>query len=372
MTRPSDAGPRAEIFENTPARPLPLAVTMGEPGGVGGEITLKAWRLLRRENAPFFVIDDPDRLRRIVKDQIGAAGPNASNAIDVAEIAAPEDASGVFADALPVLSLGAPITATAGKAEAKNARAVIRSIEHAVTLALDGLVAAVVTNPIQKASLIESGFEFPGHTEFLGALTDAKSIRKTSVAGGQRRGPVMMLSSPALKVVPVTVHLPLSEAVRALTPELIVRTARVTHESLVRDWNITAPRIVLSGLNPHAGEDGALGEEDAAIIAPAVRALRAEGIDARGPAPADTLFHAEARETYDAALCMYHDQALIPAKTLAFHEAVNVTLGLPIIRTSPDHGTALDIAGAGVARPDSLIAAIRLARDMADNRATTR
>ena len=208
-----------------------------------------------------------------------------------------------------------------------------------------------------------AGFRFPGHTEYLADLTS-----KAPMPTGGKRGPVMMLSGPQLRTVPVTIHQSVKDAIAGLRPDLIIKTALVTHEALKNDFGIASPRLAISGLNPHAGEEGMFGAEDAMIIAPAVDELKAMGVDARGPLPADTMFHEDARAKYDAALCMLHDQALIPAKTLAFHEAVNVTLGLPIIRTSPDHGAALDIAGKGIARPDSLIAAIKLAAQMASRR----
>lgn len=327
----------------------PLALTMGEPGGIGAEIAVRAWRALASAGPVFFAIDDPARLE--------AAGAT------VAVIASPRDAAGVFAERLPVLPLEAAIKAKPGVADAANATHVLQSIRRAVELALSGAAAGVVTNPIQKSSLIEAGFKFPGHTEFLGALTEPTAMPR-------RRGPVMMLASPALRVVPVTVHAPLAVAIRSLTAEMIVNTARIVAESLKFDFGIAQPRLAVAGLNPHAGEKGALGGEDDAIVAPAIAALRAAGVEAVGPLPADTMFHAAARARYDAAICMYHDQALIPIKTLAFDEAVNVTLGLPIVRTSPDHGTALDIAGKGLARADSLIAAIRLAAEIAARRAS--
>lgn len=328
----------------------PLAITMGEPGGVGGELTVKAWRALAGGGAAFFVIDDPERLAAL-----GAP---------VAAVASPADAAAIFAEKLPVLDIGARISVMPGKADPATAPLVIASIEKAVALALAGEAAGVVTNPIQKSILIAAGFKFPGHTEFLGALTD-----QTPMPAGRRRGPVMMLSSPDLRTVPVTAHIPLARAAATLTSDAIIRAGVITAEALLNDFGIACPRLAIAGLNPHAGEEGALGREDAAIIAPAIEALREAGVDARGPLPADTMFHPRARALYDAALCMYHDQALIPIKTIAFDEAVNVTLGLPIIRTSPDHGTALDIAGKGVARPDSLIAAIRLAGELASRRA---
>ncbi|MEO1135172.1 MAG: 4-hydroxythreonine-4-phosphate dehydrogenase PdxA [Pseudomonadota bacterium] len=325
----------------------PLALTMGEPGGVGPDITVSAWKALRSKGPTFFVIADPALFEA-----------NAINVIDT-----PGAAARTFSNALPVLPLSQTVTATPGAATPKNAKAVIESIEKAVALTIDGDASAVITNPIQKSALISAGFAFPGHTEFLAALT-----RHIPMPASRTRGAVMMLAGPELKSVPVTIHKSVASAARELTTDQIKQTTVVTAEALRHDFGIARPRLAISGLNPHAGEAGALGEEDGAIIAPAIEALRLEGVDAFGPLPADTMFHPEARTHYDAAICMLHDQALIPAKTLAFHEAVNVTLGLPIIRTSPDHGTALDIAGKGVARPDSLVAAIRLAAAMAERR----
>ena len=322
----------------------PIAVTMGEPGGIGAEITAAAWASLRRTAPPFFAVDDPERLRRLLPS------------CPVAAVASPAEAAAVFAEALPVLPLRAPVTAALGRADPANSAAVIESIERAVALALDGDVAAVVTNPIQKGTLYAAGFSHPGHTEFLAALTGAPL-------------PVMMIASPALRVVPVTIHIPLAAVPSALTAELIVETVRIVAHDLGRDFGIAAPRIAVAGLNPHAGEDGSIGAEDRDIVRPAVERLCREGFAVAGPLPADTMFHAPARARYDVAVCMYHDQALIPAKTLDFDGGVNVTLGLPIVRTSPDHGTALDIAGQGIARPASLVAALTLARGMARQRA---
>ncbi len=330
-----------------PFAPAPLALTMGEPGGVGPEISVKAWQKLRGENLVFFVIGDPALF------ESGA----------IVEIAHPEQAAPAFSKALPVLPLKNKTKAALGIASPDNSAAVIESIERAVAFALSGAASGVVTSPIQKAALIAGGFQFTGHTEFLAKLT-----RHAPLPKGRTRGPVMMIAGPVLKTVPVTIHLSVRDAANALNASMIEQTARVVADSLRNDFGVAAPRLAISGLNPHAGENGALGTEDAAIIAPAIAALKAAGIDARGPLPADTMFHEEARATYDAALCMLHDQALIPAKTLSFHDAVNITLGLPIVRTSPDHGTALDIAGKGVARADSLSAAIKLAASMAARR----
>jgi 4-hydroxythreonine-4-phosphate dehydrogenase len=258
----------------------------------------------------------------------------------------------VFPNSLPVVPLSIPVFAEPGQPDASNAPSVIESIETAVRFARAGSAAAVVTNPIAKHVLYEAGFPHPGHTEFLAALAGD---------GGTTYHPVMMLWSEQLAVVPVTVHIPLANVPSALTTDLIVLTGRIVARALQERFGIANPRLALAGLNPHAGENGTMGTEDSTVIAPAIEILRAEGIDVAGPLPADTMFHARARSRYDAALAMYHDQALIPIKTIAFDEAVNVTLGLPFVRTSPDHGTAFDIAGKGIARPDSLMAALKLA-----------
>jgi len=328
--------------------PLPLALTMGEPAGIGGEITLQAWAR-RGEGVPmFFAIDDPARLAALAL-RLGWDVP-------VAAITAPENAAAVFAHALPVLPVGGTPRAQPRHPDPADATLVIAAIDRAVAEVRGGRAAALVTNPINKDALYRAGFRHPGHTEYLAEL-----------AGPGARS-VMMLASPELRVVPVTIHLALRRAIAELTTAAIVEAGRVTDAALKRDFAIAHPVIAVAGLNPHAGERGALGREDQDIIAPAIAELRAAGIDARGPFAADAMFHAAARRGYDAALCMYHDQALIPVKTLDFDRAVNVTLGLPFIRTSPDHGTAFDIAGTGAARPDSLIAALKLAGDMAARR----
>jgi len=319
----------------------PLALTMGEPAGIGAEIAAGAWRRLRETGPAFVLLGDADRV----------AG------IPVRCVAAPEEAPGAFARALPVLHRALPRPPVPGRPDPAHAAAVLGSIDQAVSLARAGRVAGVVTNPIHKAALYAAGFAHPGHTEYLGALA------------GTGRRPAMMLACPGLRVVPVTVHEPLRAAIARLTAALIVEQAETAAEALRRDFAIPAPRLAVAGLNPHAGEDGTLGTEERDIIAPAVAALRGRGIDARGPVPADALFAAWARPGYDAAICMYHDQALIPIKTLDMAGGVNVTLGLSIVRTSPDHGTALDIAGTGRADPSSLVAALRLAAEIARNRA---
>ncbi|HKR20238.1 MAG TPA: 4-hydroxythreonine-4-phosphate dehydrogenase PdxA [Stellaceae bacterium] len=327
----------------------PLALTMGEPAGIGGEITLKAWReRVTCAIPPFFVIDDPARLAALAQ-AIDVDAP-------VREIHDPGEAARVFPNALPVLAQSLPRPPVSGRPDPANAPAVIAAIERAVALVRDRRAGAVVTNPIQKETLYDAGFAYPGHTEFLGALAHVAH-------------PVMMLAGPELRVVPVTIHLSLADALAALSTSAIVTCGRTTAAALVRDFGVARPRLAVAALNPHAGEAGAMGHEERDIIAPAVAALAAQGIDVSGPTPADTLFHAGARTRYDAVLCMYHDQALIPLKTLDFERGVNITLGLPFIRTSPDHGTAIDIAGRGVANPASLIAALTMAGAMATRRA---
>jgi 4-hydroxythreonine-4-phosphate dehydrogenase len=268
-------------------------------------------------------------------------------------VSSPAGALECFGRALPVVPLIADVAARAGEPDPRNASAVLESIRRAVSDVREGAAAAVVTNPISKKTLYEAGFPHPGHTEYLAALSASGS--------GRSPRPVMMLAGPELRTVPVTIHIPLRDVPAALSSELIVDTGRIVAADLKRRFAIPQPRLAVAGLNPHAGEGGAMGEEDERVVRPAVAALVSEGIDALGPMPADTMFHPAARVRYDAALCMYHDQALIPVKTLAFAETVNVTLGLPFIRTSPDHGTAFDIAGTGRADASSLIAALRLA-----------
>ncbi len=324
---------------------------MGEPAGIGGEIALKAWPARTRRKLPvFFVIGDPAWLAQI------------DAAIPLAEIESPAEAAKCFKKALPVLPLRLNAHVIAGKPDHRNAACVISAIRSGVELTQSGAASALVTNPIEKAVLYGAGFSHPGHTEFLAELTGAKTA------------PVMLLACPAtakdpgLKVALVTVHLPLARVASQLRMENIIAVARSTSEALTRDFGIASPRLAIAAFNPHAGERGALGREEIEIIAPAVAALREAGMDAQGPFPADTLFHAAARRRFDCVICMYHDQALIPLKTIDFSRGVNVTLGLDIVRTSPDHGVALDIAGKGVADPSSLIAALSMARDIAANR----
>jgi len=338
-------------FDNAPSAPMrhaPIAVTMGEPAGIGGEIACIAWARHAAELPPLVLIDDPDRITKLA-DVIGYP-------VTVETVSDAADAVAIWPNALPVLPLTLPAPVEPGRIDPANANAVIASIDRGIALVESGDAAALVTNPIQKSVLYAAGFKEPGHTEYL-----AKAIKADGA-------PVMMLAGPELRVVPVTIHTSLADAVQTLRTEDIVHCAVVTAEALRRDFGIVRPRLAVAALNPHAGEDGALGSEEISIIAPAVAKIRAAGIDVSGPAAADTLFHPEARRSHDAVICMYHDQALIPLKTLDFHRSVNVTLGLPIIRTSPDHGTALDIAGTGRADPTSFVEAVKLAAFLAGRR----
>ncbi|HSV25584.1 MAG TPA: 4-hydroxythreonine-4-phosphate dehydrogenase PdxA [Xanthobacteraceae bacterium] len=329
--------------------PQSIALTFGEPAGIGPDLTIALWRQRVALDLPsFYVIADRKFLARRAK-LTGAPIP--------LEASEPREAAAIFPSALPVVDVGVTATAAPGLPDATSAPAAIASIRLGVRHVLGGEAAAVVTNPIAKNVLYRSGFTEPGHTEYLARLT--------AEATGRPMRPVMMLWSPQLAVVPVTIHLPLAQVPEALDTDLIVETGQITAHDLTNRFRIANPRIAIAGLNPHAGEDGAIGAEDHATVRPAVDKLKRLGIAARGPLPADTMFHPAARATYDAALCMYHDQALIPIKTLAFDHAVNVTLGLPFVRTSPDHGTAFDIAGTDRADPSSLIAALRLAARLA-------
>jgi 4-hydroxythreonine-4-phosphate dehydrogenase len=324
----------------------PIVLTLGEPAGIGPDITLAAWsRRYDLAIPPFYVAGDAEFLTTHAK----------SLGIPVQRISQ-EETLGVFDHALPVFDIGVKATAMPGNPDGSSAAVAIGSIRQAVADVQAGRASAIVTNPIAKSVLYRAGFSHPGHTEFLAELAaDGKGVFRL---------PVMMLWSDTLAVIPVTIHLSLREAIGALTTDLIVQTATIAAQDLKTRFGIANPRLAVSGLNPHAGEDGSLGREDIEIIAPAIEKMRQAGLDVRGPLPADTMFHAAARETYDCAICMYHDQALIPIKTLAFDDGVNVTLGLPFVRTSPDHGTAFDIAGTGRANPSSLIAALRLAARM--------
>ncbi len=331
------------------AAAAPLAVTSGEPAGVGPDLILSIWAARREHGVPpFFVTGSPSFLAGRAR-LMGLDAP-------VRVISDPAEAPALFKTALPVIDHGRDGFAEPGRPRPEAAAGTIESIRMAVALTRAGQASAVVTAPIAKSALYAAGFAHPGHTEFLAHL---------AADGGPEPRPVMMIWSDLLAVVPVTIHAPLARVPALLTRELIVETARITAADYSRRFGVPRPRLALAGLNPHAGEGGTMGREDEEIVRPAVEALRAEEIDASGPWPADTMFHARARAGYDVAVTMYHDQGLIPAKTLAFDEGVNVTLGLPFIRTSPDHGTAFDIAGKGLARPDSFLAALRLAARLA-------
>ena len=323
------ANPPPPPSARTIAKDAPIYITMGEPSGIGPEVAVAAFTALngKLDDRPLKLVGDPSVFR----------------------------ACGTVPDSAIVQSHSVAVPRTPGHADPRNTRAVVDAIDEAVALVKNGAGAAVVTAPIHKASLMRGGFEHAGHTQYLAEITGADRA-------------VMMLIGDGLRVVPLTIHIPLADVPRAINKIAIVETGEIVLHALRHDFGIEEPRLAIAGLNPHAGEDGEIGVEDRATVAPAAEALRGTGATILGPLPADTLFHTEARARYDAALCMYHDQALIPVKTLAFWQAVNVTLGLPIIRTSPDHGTALDIAGKGKADPRSMIAAIRLAAQMADAR----
>lgn len=333
----------------TPGSRLPLAVTIGEPSGVGADIVLAIHHNMHARVPPFLVLADPDMLALRAK-RLGLD-------ITLETIASPAQLGGLKGGALPILPLANRHSETPGSIDLTNAAGTIEAIDRSTHLALDGEVAGVVTGPIDKKALYDCGFRHPGHTEYLADLCSRKR--------GTDFMPVMLLTGPELSCVPVTIHIPLADVPHRLTADLIESTGRIVHADYRQRLGVAAPRLAFAGLNPHAGERGAMGLEDETVIRPAIERLRAAGIDAFGPLPADTMFHPPARKRYDVAICMYHDQALIPAKTLAFDQTVNVTLGLPIIRTSPDHGTAADLAGTGKARPDSFLAALQLAGRMA-------
>ena len=336
----------------SPAKPRPLALSLGDPAGIGPEIIVKAWAALRRTGPSFVVVGDYDALVA-ASPGLGANG--------VRRVGAPDEAPEVFASALPVLDLPLLNPVVAGKPSPRYAAHVLRWIETGAGLSLSGAVCGLVTAPIAKKPLYDAGFKFAGHTEFLADLTAGARFDGP-------RGPVMMLAAGGLRTVLVTIHLSLLDSIRAITADRIVEVGRITAAALARDFGLPYPRLALAALNPHAGEGGALGREEVEVINPAAARLRALGIACSDAAPADTLFHADARVRYDAVICLYHDQALIPVKTLDFWGGVNITLGLPIVRTSPDHGVGYDIAGRGLARPDSLIAALHAACDIAAKR----
>lgn len=331
----------------------PLALTLGDPAGIGPDVTLLAYTARSQATIPPFVLLGDETVLAQRADLLGLSVP-------IATVSSPKDALAVFDDALPILPVEVEGTIVAGQPSIAGTDAVKRSIETAVSLVQRGEAGAVVTNPVSKAHLYEAGFPFPGHTEYLAALAGKD---------GAPLMPVMILIAGPFKVVPTTIHIPLKDVPQTLTQDLLRETIRITDRDLRRFFGYESPRLAVSGLNPHAGEGGSLGREEVEIIAPVIAAQQAQGLDISGPYPADTLFHTAAREGYDAAVCMYHDQALVPFKTLAFDEGVNVTLGLPFVRTSPDHGTAFDIAGTGTANPRSLIEALHLAAEMSESAA---
>jgi len=335
---------------------LPVALTMGDPAGVGVEIGIKAW--IRREAhhlPPFYLIADPIHVQTTARRLI-EVDTRLRDVPPIAEIKHPREVESYFDRALPVYPLPLVRKVHPGHLDKANAPSVVKSIEQAIAHVFDGIASSMVTNPIQKSVLYESGFAYPGHTEFL-----------AEICGGNHL-PVMMLSCPGLKAVPVTIHMPLRDAVSSLTTEMIVKQASIAASAMSRDLGYKAPRLAVASLNPHAGEGGEMGTAEKEIIQPAIGQLRDQGITVIGPLPADSMFHEGARRNYDVAICMYHDQALIPVKILGFEYGVNITLGLPIVRTSPDHGTALDIAGQYQANPQSLMSALGFAGLMASRR----
>ena len=344
-----------EVRDNR--RPLPLAVSMGDPAGIGLEITLKAWSERRDSGiGPFVLFGDVEAAAERAR-MLGLAVP-------IIPVATPAAAPDAFASGLPVRPVACTVRPRPGVPDTANAPAIIGAIEEATAAVVRREAAAIVTNPIAKHIVGSADFPYAGHTQFLGALAERQRP-------GKRLRPVMMLAAGDLRVVPLTVHCPLASVPGAITRSLIFETVRIAYEALKRDFSIDAPRIAVTGLNPHAGEEGTIGREEIEVIAPAIADLRAEGLWVTGPHPADTLFHAAARRSYDAAIAMYHDQALIPFKTLAFETGVNVTLGLPFVRTSPDHGTAFDIAREGRASARSFTEALKLAETIAAARAAS-
>lgn len=325
---------------------LPIAISLGDPAGVGPEVVAKAWVARNTHRLPaFFAVGDPRGIEAVWR------GP-------IARITDPSHAAAVFGEALPVIQVADGGTIRPGEPDMEGARCALDSLEMAVGLTRSGVAASLVTGPVSKSQLQAIGFTHPGQTEF---IAERCGMAKEQV--------VMMLAGPSLRVVPITTHVPLARVPELLCVELVLAKARVTARALSRQFGIDNPRLAFAGFNPHAGEKGMLGDEEIRIITPAIEQLQSEGINATGPFAADAMFHARARETYDVAMCLYHDQALIPLKTLHFDDGVNTTLGLSIVRTSPDHGTAFDIAGRGLAEPGAMIAAIRMAASAVDHRA---
>lgn len=336
---------------------IPLALTMGDPAGIGLDLTISAFhQRTLLDLPPFMFLGDIEALKERAHTLGGTINIVATE---------PENARDIFcANKLPAIDIACDQPVVAGMPDSGNSGAILQAIEHAVDLTQSGRTSGLVTNPIAKSVLYDAGFSHPGHTEYLAELAGRHNAFVTALPL-----PVMMLAGPLLKTVPVTIHIPLMEVKAYLTKDLIVKTCKIVARDLTNRFGIKAPRLAISGLNPHAGEGGSLGSEDMALIVPAIEQLSSAGLNVVGPLPADSMFHEDARASYDVAICMYHDQALIPAKALGFHDAVNVTLGLPFIRTSPDHGTAFDIAGKNIARHDSLVAAIQMAATMANMQA---
>ena len=330
----------------------PIAVTMGDPAGIGGEITIKAWIKSHSSGKyPFFLIGDPSRIQNTAQQM--------NVDIPIRAIEKPESANEVFCQALPIIEERVKTDITEGVPNVSVAQTTIRSIDRALESVVSGTASAMVTNPISKSTLYDAGFSYPGQTEYLANKTNTT------------RPAVMMIATANLRVIPATIHLSLRDAIDSLTTDQLVLCTTTTVRALKQDFGINRPRIAVAGLNPHAGERGFLGREEIEIITPAINELQMAGINVKGPFSSDTLFHQNAREKYDAVICMYHDQALIPSKTIDFFNGVNITLGLPIVRTSPDHGTAMDIAGTNRANPNSLIAAIKVAGQIAATRQDT-
>ncbi len=345
-----------ETTDKIVERTMPLTLTMGDPAGIGPDITLMAWAACQsRSLPPFAVLADPNLLAA----RAAALGIDAPLHLTDS----PRDGALKFKDQLPVVPVALRARCLPGKPDPANAAAVLSSIERAVKFVRERKAAAIVTNPIAKSILYQADFKYPGHTEYLASLVKLYQPEAPHI-------PVMMLASPQLRVIPVTIHIPLAEVPKTLTEALIYQTVRITAAALQRSYGIDEPCIAVTGLNPHAGESGELGREEIEIIIPALHKLRDDGYNVTGPHPADTIFHDRARQGYDAAIAMYHDQALIPVKAIAFDTAVNVTLGLPFVRTSPDHGTAFDIAAKGNASPESLIQSLKLAAQMAARHAS--
>ncbi len=332
---------------------LPFAISIGEPSGIGPEIILKSWSERIKQKLPIFFVVGSEQIMRETALKLGLDIP-------LCAVSTHTEVNAIFQKALPVLDIGHDADFEFGNPSTRSAPITLGAIEKSVEMIFEGKAAGLITAPIQKSFLYQSGFNSPGHTEYLAVLCE----KKTSIP----EMPLMMLVSNGFRVVPLTIHIRLAQVAESITQELIQKTCEKLHQAMIQDFGLNNPRIAVAGLNPHAGEDGTMGKEEQLVIRPALDRLRDQGMNISGPLPADTMFHEAARTKYDAALCMYHDQALIPVKTLDFYGGVNVTLGLPIVRTSPDHGTALDIAGQNLANPNSMINALKLAQKIYINR----